>query len=451
VLCAVVAVPTVEEARAQLARARQEGADLAEVRADALASADLEAIMRDRPLPVILTVRPAWEGGAFRGSEAQREALLRRGAALGAEYVDLEFAARLNLETPPGRRILSLHDFEGVPADLEPRLRRMLEAGPRWAKAAVTPRSTRELVDLVELQRRYAGRAAVVPMGPYAEPLRALYPMFGGPLMYASLDRSNAPGQLSLAEHRDLYRTGRIGPGTRALAVVGDPIAHSRSPERHNPEFARRGIDARLVRLKLDRAEALRGTMERLGLAAAAVTLPHKEALVPLLDEAPAGIGAVNTVWLAQGRFLGANTDLDGAREAIRGAEGPALVYGAGGAARAFVLALREAGLEVWVANRTRERAERLAAELGARAGDAVEARTVVNATRVGMTPREDESVVPPATLGPGVTAIDAVYTPPETRFLREARARGARVVPGTVMFEAQARAQFEIFARALS
>ena len=430
-LCAVV------DSRDGLARAAAEGAAMAELRADRMSIDAIEAALRDRPLPTILTVRPAWEGGAFDGDEEARMARLRRGAELGVEYVDIEYKAYKAIAAP---RIVSMHDFEGVPADLDRRIDRMRELEPRWVKAAVTPRSTRELMDLVALQARHGAAVAVVPMGPYAEPLRVLYPAWGGPLMYASLDAANAPGQLTLREHREIYRTHEIGRRTKRLAVVGDPIAHSRSPEYHNAAFARDGIDARLVRVRLDRAADLRELMERLGLVACAVTAPHKQAVIP--GE------TVNTVWLEGGALRGANTDLDGARAAIAGCEGSALVYGAGGAARAFVQALREAGHAVWIANRSRERAERLAAEFGARVGDA-EARTIVQATSVGM--KEDASVVPAARLGPGVTAIDVVYAPPETRFIRDARARGARAVSGMVMFEAQARAQHAIFRACVS
>lgn len=448
-LCAVVAARTSEEARGQLTRAREAGADLAELRADAIESPDLERILTDRPLPVILTVRPEWEGGAFTGGEEARMALFRRGAALGVDYIDLELRAYKAVDAPRSQLIVSMHDTEGVPEDLEGWIGKMKGLEPRWVKVAVTPRSTREMLELVEIQERHGAGVAVVPMGPYAEPLRAAYPIWGGPVMYASLESSTAPGQLSLAEHRELFRTHEIGLDTRLLGAVGDPIAHAQSPNRHNPEFARRGIDARMVRVKLDRAEDLRETMERLRLVAAVVTVPHKEAILPYLDEAPEGVAAANTVWFEEGRLRSANTDLDGARAAIAGAEGPVLVYGAGGAARAFVVVLREAGIETFVTNRTRERAEKLAAELGAKVGD-VEARTIVNATSVGMTPNVEASVVPLEKLKPGVTAIDAVYTPRETRFLRDAKARGARVVYGTVMFEAQAKAQFEIFRRVL-
>lgn len=430
-LCAVV------DSREGLRRAAAEGAALAELRADRLTPDELDPILRDRPLPTILTVRPTWEGGAFDRGEEARMAMLRRGAELGVDYVDIEYKAYKPVDAP---RIVSMHDFEGVPADLERRIERMRELEPKWVKAAVTPRSTRELMELVALQDRLGAAAAIIPMGPYAEPLRALYPAWGGPVMYVALDAPNAAGQLTLREHREIYRTHEVGWNTRRLAVVGDPIAHSQSPARHNAAFARDGIDARLVRVKLDRAEDLRELMERLGLVACAVTVPHKQAVIPGRT--------VNTVWLEDGRLRGANTDLEGARAAIDGCSGPALVYGAGGAARAFVAALRGAGHEVWIANRSRERAERLAREFGAKVGD-IDARTIVNATTVGMD--EDASAVPDEKLGPGVTAIDAVYTPPETRFIRDARARGARAVPGTVMFEAQAAAQYEIFRRVVS
>ncbi len=185
------------------------------------------------------------------------------------------------------------------------------------------------------------------------------------------------------------------------------------------------------------------------------LTIPLKEAALPLLDwvspEAQA-IGAVNTVLSVEGRLLGFNTDAPGFLEALRAGgiplQGPALVLGAGGAGRAVAFALRGAGLEVWVWNRTLRRAEALAEELGLEAVSlerAREARLLVNATSVGLNAPEETPL--PAELFPEAgAAVDLVYRPLWTRFLKEAKARGLRVQTGLPMLAWQGALAFRIW-----
>lgn len=185
------------------------------------------------------------------------------------------------------------------------------------------------------------------------------------------------------------------------------------------------------------------------------LTIPLKEAALPLLDwvslEARA-IGAVNTVLQVEGRLLGFNTDAPGFLQALQAGgiplEGPALVLGAGGAGRAVAWALKGVGLEVWVWNRTPGRAEALAEELGLQAVSlerARDARLLVNATQVGLGDPE-ASPLPPEFFPEGGAAVDLVYRPLWTRFLREAQARGLRVQTGLPMLAWQGALAFRIW-----
>lgn len=244
---------------------------------------------------------------------------------------------------------------------------------------------------------------------------------------------------------------------TRLCAIVLHPAGHTRSPAMHNAAFAAAGIDAAYVAFDVppaDLPEAIAG-VRALGLAQIAVSIPHKEAVIPLLDEVDdeaRRIGAVNTVTRRGERLVGSNTDWIGSNRALeRETElsgKRAVVLGAGGAARAVVFGLREQGAEVQVLNRSVDRAERLARDLGAQGAAGIEALAeldydiLVNTTSVGL--RSDESPVPAEHLRPGSVVMDAVYDPETTRLLADARERGARPLGGKWMLVYQAAAQFE-------
>jgi shikimate dehydrogenase len=257
--------------------------------------------------------------------------------------------------------------------------------------------------------------------------------------------------------------TRNVTGKARIAGVFGWPAGHSRSPQLHNHWLERYGIDGAYVPLPVppDQFEAaLRGVMAA-GFAGANVTLPHKEAAFALCDERDASAlraGAVNTLVFRDGRILGSNTDGFGFMESLRAAapawrpeHGPAVLLGAGGAARAIVAALLDAGVpEVVVVNRTPERAEELARAIGGNIRAAVvpplaTAALLVNTTSLGMAgqPPLEIDLSP---LPPHAVVADAVYVPLETPLLRAARARGLAAVPGLGMLLHQARPGFALW-----
>jgi len=264
---------------------------------------------------------------------------------------------------------------------------------------------------------------------------------------------------------------------TRLCGLLGHPVGHSLSPVMQNAAFRAAGLN--MVYLAFDVAPpdlpAAVAAVRALGLAGVNVTVPHKEACLPLLDEVDpdaAAVGAVNVIVPRDGRLVGYNTDGDGFIRALREAGTEprgrtALIIGAGGAARAVAVALARVGAaRITVTNRTHERAVRLAADLtalGVQAQalpwDALTGRTpeaeaavtaselIIQTTTLGMHPRTDTAPpLPAAWFGPHHTACDLVYNPRETECLAAARARGARVVDGLGMLLHQGAASFELW-----
>lgn len=265
----------------------------------------------------------------------------------------------------------------------------------------------------------------------------------------------------------------RFTAAAKLFVLFGDPVEHSLSPAMQNAALQAAGIDGlyipwRVKGTNLPTAfESLRG-MENFG--GANVTLPHKEqavALVDTLTQEAASVGAVNTVVARGGRLLGANTDGQGFLRSLheeadflpRGK--PAVILGAGGAARAVSVSLAEAGVkEIVIVNRAIERAQLLAEcmnrDIGASAiglglddprmpAMVRDCALVVNATSVGLNP-SDPPPIDPTLLRSGVLVYDLIYRPRETALLREAKQRGCRVLGGLGMLLYQGALAFELW-----
>jgi shikimate dehydrogenase len=258
---------------------------------------------------------------------------------------------------------------------------------------------------------------------------------------------------------------------TRLAGVIGDPVRHSLSPTLHNAAFKAVGLDWAYLAFPVPAGrarEALVGA-KALGIEGLSVTMPHKSAVAEALGRCSptaAILGAVNTVVRQDDELIGESTDGQGFIDGLRSEAGfepsgrRCLVIGAGGAARAVVLALAQAGAaEVVVVNRTPERGRAAAALAGdvGRTGQAAEIGEmdlVVHATPVGMTagatPIEESAdrapLVEPGRLGPGQVLVDLVYDPATTALMQAARQQGATAVNGVGMLVHQAALAFELW-----
>ena len=412
------------------------GATIVEWRVDALAHADnaLESVallIKNCPLPCIVTIRAQAEGGAYVGPESVRLELLIAVCKLTVppSYIDLELAAfqasadfqkQFMAAQTSTRLILSAHDFKSRPADLSKRVAAMWsEPLCAVAKIAWRARSVRDNLEAFELLRHQSKPTIALCMGPFGIASRVLAPKFGGFLTYARPDNEmgTAPGQLTAQEFINVYSFTRITRATTLFAVVGWPIEHSLSPLLHNAAFGATQFNGAYVPLAIppewEHFNASIGELSAsaiLNLHGVSVTLPHKEhALRWCKQQGGVGdvvsewCGAANTMIFSNNGVANAfNTDAPAAVAAIAIALGMnehssatlasgnamhsdandkslvthtrnqwrqqnVLVLGAGGVARAVIAGLALAGSRIIIANRTHTKAAQLATHFNAR------------------------------------------------------------------------------------
>ena len=454
-LCVTVTGATTAELRQR--RDAVEDADLIELRLDTVSDPDVAGALAGRTRPAIVTCRPTWEGGEFRGPEEERKQILTDALSQGAEYVDLEWRARFDdvIARTGGRRIvLSAHDYHGVPVDLDARVAAMHATGAEIVKIAAKLSSLSDCLPLLKLGTRAGGpdNLAIIGMGPYGVPTRVLAGRFGSIWTYAGALQDI--GQLSAQSMLRDYHFRAITDSTEVYGVAGGSVGHSVSPAMHNAAFRAANVDAVYLPLPAAGAEDFATFARALPINGASVTIPLKVSLFDYVDEVyPVArrIGAINTIRVDHGRWIGGNTDASGFLEPLQQRLSPeglrASVLGAGGAARAVTVALASVGCAVMVHARNRQQAEETAmwtpAVVGSWPPEPGSWDLLINCTPVGMYPRVDETPIPAEYLT-GRYVYDLVYNPSMTRLLRDAGARGCQTIGGLEMLVAQAREQFE-------
>lgn len=466
-------VPLTQKTTSQMLRAMRQlpaYVQLAEIRIDFMDEFDIEELTAHKDRPIIVTNRPTREGGRWTGSEEERLQVLRDAARLGADFVDVELQSVGSLgEIAAGaRRIVSHHDFGGTPPELEKIFGSVRATGADVVKVVVKATNLTESAAVLRLVQKHAEEVPTIAlsMGEEGIPTRVLAAKYGAFLSFASYQEgsASAEGQIPYPQMEGMYHFSRIDRHTKLYGVVANPVAHSMSPAIHNAAFAESGINAVYLPFKVHDVAAFLAAYEGFDLCGLSVTIPHKEAMVACMDEVDetaARIGAVNTVAVRDGLRCGCNTDVAAALCALESAgqraglpplaECEVLLVGAGGAGRAVAYGLAPTVARLVIANRTVERAEKLAAELGVQYCSVPEAAEtspdiLVNTSSVGMSPDTDCSPVPRSMLREGMVVFDAVYNPIETRLLREAKACGCVAASGFEWFVSQAAAQFELW-----
>ena len=457
--------PDMKRAKSQL-RHSSRYADLIEFRVDLIRDARLPELLSATRKPVIITCRPRWEGGGFVGKEEDRIRILLHALELGAGYVDVELRSGKNslarlIQLRREAIIVSAHYHDRMVGDIDRLYDRLHTTGAAVVKFAFAARDAADNRSaFIFLARARADRrkAVAIAMGEPGEASRILYRVHGGWATYAAPEEGPpaAPGQITAHQLRHVYRADTLTPKTKVFAVVGNPVRQSKGIVVHNALFSRDHLNCVYVRFPVVN---LRNFMKYIApsMRGFSVTVPHKEKVVGFLDHIDARareIGAVNTVVRRSGMLHGSNTDASGALDAIerrfRVRSRSVLIVGAGGAARAIAYEARRRGARVVIANRTRSKARGLARSLGVTAIDLSDIAghrfaVMVNATSVGMNPVSNRSPLPRRSVRASVV-FDVVYNPASTRFLRDARRNGARVIRGTEMYLNQAALQYKLY-----
>ena len=471
IICAVIGRTRHRMIQAEIQEAAKRGAKLIEIRFDYLAKApDFKRILEGKPCPIIATFRRPDDGGRWKGTEEQRQMLIRQAVVDGFDYIDLEddIAGKIR-RFGKVKRIVSYHNFKEVPADLEERYQAMCKLDPDIVKIAVTPQKVGDNLRVLRLLKDAPKPTVVLCMGDLGVCTRILNVKFGAPFTYAAFnpERTLAPGMLVYKECKSNYRIETISPKTAIFGVVGDPVGHSLSPLIHNGAYKHAGLDARYLPFRVPRGElgAFIKAYQEVPVRGYSVTIPHKEAAAKLAnwrDPAVEKTGSANTLVLTSEGLKAYNTDLPAAMQSLETAttsqdtpvplkDRTVLILGAGGVARTIAFGLLAAGTQVVIANRSLERAQKLAAEVGCRFVDwaarhGVVCDTLINCTSVGMHPNVDESPIHPGFLKPGLLVFDTIYTPETTMLLREASERSCNILTGVDMFVRQAAMQFRLF-----
>jgi 3-dehydroquinate dehydratase/shikimate dehydrogenase len=450
----------------ELRRARDAAsfADIVEVRLDTVDRPDALGAIDGRRRPVIVTCRAAWEGGSFGGSEEERERILSEAQAAGAEFIDVEARAGFAPAFARRRRgrgiVLSLHAFGEPPANLVQRAIAMRTTGAEVVKIAIAAERLSDMLPLVELasQRDFADPDGMVghvliAMGQAGVPSRILAAHLRNRWTYTG--DGVAPGQLAGARLLGEFGFRGIAADAAIYGVVGNPIAHSLSPVMHNAGFRALGLNAVYVPLQAVDVDDFVTFARAMRMRGASVTAPFKVAMLSQVEETDVmarRVGAVNTLIVRDGRWIGANTDVDGflaplkGKIALKGAR--VSVLGAGGAARAVAVALGTQGAAVSISARQAEAAGEVAALAGGSVGPWPPRPgswdVLVNATTSGSGGQTDDPMrgIPLD----GEIVFDLVYAPPVTPLLERARTEGCLTIGGIEMLVAQAERQFELW-----
>ncbi len=458
--------------------------DLIEIRLDRIGHPGLErlrAFCRQAKKPVIVACHGPEASGGDEGSADERCELLRDAARAGARFVDVDWTLALELGEvqPPCHRIVSRHELDGTPDDLEALHEEVKEVLGEGDITKIVTHAER-CEDGLRLLRWLRTTKGVVSFcsGEAGSFTRLLAPIFGSPFTYCASAafpgeppaEPTAPGQWRVNDFLAALPPGGVSQETAILGVVGRPIAHSLSPRVQGMALKAARLDAVYVALEPESLEGLLRIADGENFRGLSITSPFKEEAYRLAgkrDEACERTRAANTLIRDGSGWRAANTDVPAVRETLERAlriharapgrpvalgVAQALVLGTGGAARAAVHAGRSAGARVTVAGRSEARAQALAGELGCEwaAWDAIPRvpyDILIHTTPVGSrAEREGELPVPAEWIRPGTLVLDAVYRPIRTALLAAAAQRGCTSVPGGEWFVRQAALQFRLF-----
>ena len=383
-------------------------------------------------------------------------------------FLDLDISQKqdlkyLKLKSKKINLILSYHNYSQTPDNekLKKIVKSMNQHKPEIYKISALCKSDNDamrLIDLLTKLKEQKIKCIILGMGAKGVITRIAGAILEQEINYAPLTPNNksADGQLTKAQLEKILKNVRI------CYFMADPVEHSLSPQMHEAGYKELGIEKDFIFFRhLVKSKDLKKFIEDVKknpyFRGASISIPHKIEIIKYLDKIDAvaqKIGAVNTIVNEKGILTGYNTDVIGARTALEKKTNIknklVAIIGAGGAARAIVYGLFKKGARIKIFNRSLEKAKKLAEEFGCKYGnlnsleEISKMDIIINATPVGM--NEDKSPIDKKLINKDHLVFDAVYTPYQTRLIKDAKQKGARVILGREMLLYQGTAQFELF-----
>jgi 3-dehydroquinate dehydratase / shikimate dehydrogenase len=476
-VCVVIGRTRHKMVFAEINAAEERGVKFIEMRLDFFRNAvDFKRLIPLKKCTWLATYRRTTDGGRWAGTEEERQACIRQTIVSDAfEWIDIETDIADSIRRyGKVKRVISYHNMQETPSDLEEIAQRMMKQDGDVYKIAVMPKNIDDVARVIKIQQSAKKPMIAFAMGELGFASRFAALKFGAPWIYSAFnkERNLAPGIPSFDEFRTTYPVRSINKDTQFFGVIGDPVSHSLSPVIHNHMYQRMKVNAVYMPFLVpkDTLQDHLKALEIMPISGYSVTIPHKEKAAELAvdpDENVRLSKASNTlVRYGVDEFRGMNTDYLAAVESLKShfierskGETPpqlsqltALILGAGGVARAIAHALHREGCGITICARNEDRAHRLSKELGGcrvldwTSRNNTTCNIIINCTPVGMHPNMDEMPLHVSALQPGMTVFDTVYTPESTLLVKEARARSCFVVTGVDLFVRQAAEQIKLF-----
>jgi 3-dehydroquinate dehydratase/shikimate dehydrogenase len=454
--------------------------DLFELRGDYLDEkewANLPTFPQKLQKPTILTIRLPIDGGVWRQSEDLRIDLFLQ-ALDGPWYaIDLEENRTMPKVEQKAREkgiliIKSFHNFQNIPEDTGERIQKIHGKG-FVPKAAVSLNSTEDFALWLQIADEVQNLPMKVflGMGEFGLPTRLLTGRWNISWTYASPEgQTLAPGQISVTDMSQLFRVQKVNPNTIIYGIIGNPVLHSKSPHFHNPALHALGLDAIYVPFPVSNPEEFWPLLPKIGLQGLSVTIPWKENAAAWAEgqsRRVKAIGACNTLYKHDDKWMGENTDAPGFFTPILerfGEQGlvnrKVTILGNGGAARAAIFEFLEAGAKILVLGRNQSKVDSIIApfqtedqrilsgELSPKSTDLLQEHSdlIVQTTPVGMGKLEGKNPLGFYRFKGTELLYDMVYVPEKTAFIKAGIEAGCDWISGKSMLYHQGFRQFALF-----
>jgi 3-dehydroquinate dehydratase / shikimate dehydrogenase len=446
--------------------------DLIELRIDYIKDINitkLDKILKNISKEIIITCRSKEFGGKYKGSEINRIKLLKHAISKNVKYIDIEIESDINdvnnlIKNKDNTKIiLSHHNFDNTPPinELQKKYDQMNLLNPNLIKIVTFANSINDCFTIFRLLKDKHNLIGLC-MGIKGNITRILAQKFNSYITYASVNKGkeSAPGQLSINDLMNIYNFKNINIKTKILGVIGEHAENSKSKYMHNSNFKKLNLNYVYIPFIVNpnELESFMINFREFNFRGAAVTVPHKELIVNLidnLDKTAKEIGATNTLVNNENNITGHNTDYYGAITALKEKtnikDKKVLVIGAGGAARAMIYGLNIEKAKTTIINRTYEHAKKLGIEFDVEY-DRIEnlykylnnTNIIINTTSVGMNPNPNNCIIPKEIFPNNKIIMDIVYNPVETILIKLAKQNDCLTITGDKMLAYQAIGQFQ-------